>query len=46
MAKKKMAETANIMAAPMLRADDGGGQDPSKTKSYCIREFINYSSNP
>ena len=38
MAKKKMAETANIMAAPMLRADDGGGQDPSKTKSYCIRD--------
>ena len=38
MAKKKTAETANIKAAPVLRADDGGGQDPSKTKSYCIRD--------
>ena len=38
MAKKKTAETANIKAAPVLRADDGGGQDSSKTKSYCIRD--------
>ena len=38
MAKKKTAETANIKAAPVLRADDGGGQDTSKTKSYCIRD--------
>lgn len=35
MAKKK---TENIKAAPLLRAGDGGGQDPSKTKSYCIRD--------
>jgi hypothetical protein len=38
MAKKKTAETANIKAGPVLRAGDGGGQDPSKTKSYCIRD--------
>lgn len=35
MAKKKMAETANIKAGPILRAQ---GEDPSKTKSYCVRD--------
>lgn len=39
MAKKKTAETANLKASPVLRAlDGGGGQDPTKTKSYCVRD--------
>ncbi len=33
MAKKKTTE--NTKAAPVLRA---GGQDPTKTKSYCVRD--------
>lgn len=42
MAKKKMAETANIKAAPVLRAQ-GGGDDPTPetptvTKSYSVRD--------
>ena len=35
MAKKKTAETANIKAAPVLR---DGAQNPTKTKSYCVRD--------
>jgi hypothetical protein len=35
MAKKKTAETAKIKAGPVLRT---AGQDPTKTKSYCVRD--------
>ena len=42
MAKKKTAETANIKAAPVLRAGSGGGQPtpetPVITKSYSVRD--------
>ena len=42
MAKKKTAETANIKAAPVLRAESGGEQPtpetPVITKSYSVRD--------
>ena len=42
MAKKKTAETANIKAAPVLRAQSGGDdptpETPVITKSYCVRD--------
>lgn len=35
MSKKKTIKAENIKTAPVLRA---GGQDPGKTKSYCVRD--------